>query len=76
MKRDPRKPAQKITNVSEIVRNNEIRQKFMFCITAVGASFYSFNGMVLTKRELDILYPIEPKRFNVKGENKDGTWVG
>lgn len=73
MKVDKTRNALKIGNVSTIINNQLQRTKFLFCIKPDGSSYYWFNGMELSKEELDLLYPIEPHLIRKKGLNPDGT---
>lgn len=67
MKQNKLKSALKIGNVSAMIKNQLIRTRFTFCILPDGSSHYWFNGLSLSKGELDLLYPIEPLIKHTKG---------
>lgn len=73
MKIDRTKNALKLGNVATMLHNKSQRAKFIFRIMPDGSSFYWFNGMELSKSELELLYPIEPHAKRLKGRNPDGT---
>lgn len=73
MKRNKIKSALKVSSISTMIQNKMIRNKFLSTIFPDGSNLYSFNGMELSKKEMDMLYPTELHLIRLKGLNPDGT---
>lgn len=70
-----KKKQQTAFNWETYFNNLKERAKATFVITDSGDSFHLYEGLQLSEEEFKSLLPIELIRYNLKGDNKDGTHV-
>lgn len=76
-KRKLENPIMAITNLQEVIKNKQERNKYMFTYEPNGLCYYTVNGKKINPIDFDKMFPIEFKRSLKKGENSDRTknWI-
>lgn len=61
------------TNLTEVLKNKELRSKFTFTYESSGNYYYTDGSITYSVEAFDKIYPVVLKRIYPKGKNFDGT---
>ena len=70
---DWKKPAIKVDNIGEYVRNSRERANYTFRIEPTGKTCFLVNGETVSPQQFDQLFPVQLKPKLPKGGNIDRT---
>lgn len=76
-RRKKENPIDVVSNLQEVIKNKNERNKYTFTYEPNGLCYYTVNGKKINPIDFDKMYPIVLKKSLKKGQNSDRTknWI-